>query len=98
LGGPRQDDLQASLTRLFADTIGGAVIGDKEQMQRGGNFSLIDRSKWQLGYTMPLIALWRRREANEVSARQDATYRFNAYMAAPVLEDHELVSQSTFGV
>jgi cation diffusion facilitator CzcD-associated flavoprotein CzcO len=28
------DDLHASLTRLFADTFGQAVIGDKEQMQR----------------------------------------------------------------
>ena len=28
------DDLHASLTRLFADTFGRAVIGDKEQMQR----------------------------------------------------------------
>ncbi len=43
-----------------------------------GNFSLIDISEWQLGYIMQLIELWRRGEASEISARQDATDRFNA--------------------
>ncbi|MDA1097341.1 MAG: NAD(P)/FAD-dependent oxidoreductase [Proteobacteria bacterium] len=43
-----------------------------------GNFSLIDISERQLGYIMQLIESWRSGAAREISARQDATDRFNA--------------------
>ncbi len=47
-----------------------------------GNFSLIDISEKQLAYIMQLIDLWRRGEANEISAKRAAMDEFNGAIKA----------------
>jgi cation diffusion facilitator CzcD-associated flavoprotein CzcO len=47
-----------------------------------GNFSVIAMSEVQSQYVLKLIAAWRRREFDEVSASESALKRFNEYLRA----------------